>query len=230
MRRRILSWAAVLALSTGACGGGEAEGSAMEEASDRPERSSRSWPSTRRSGSPPTSAALSERERRMIPLLIEAAQEMDTIFWQQVYPARDSLLPTVRDSATRAYVAAQLRPLGPARRQRAVRARRGPPPAGRGVLSGRHDQGGVRLRGEGRVRRRRGAPEPLHHGAARLRRPARWPCPTTRPSPGPPGAPRPSCARPPRWPTMPGSSSIWSCGPARSRPTTTGPATSPGWT
>ena len=31
----------------------------------------------------------------MIPLLIEAAQEMDTIFWQQVYPARDSLLAAV---------------------------------------------------------------------------------------------------------------------------------------
>ena len=32
----------------------------------------------------------------MLPLLIEAAQEMDTIFWQQVYPNRDSLLGTTR--------------------------------------------------------------------------------------------------------------------------------------
>jgi hypothetical protein len=48
--------------------------------------------------------AMSEPERRMIPLLIQAAQEMDTIFWQQVYPGRDSLLGTVSDSATRAFV------------------------------------------------------------------------------------------------------------------------------
>ena len=47
---------------------------------------------------------LSDRERRMIPLLIEAAQEMDTIFWQQVYPARDSLLTGITDGATRRYV------------------------------------------------------------------------------------------------------------------------------
>jgi hypothetical protein len=49
-------------------------------------------------------SALSEQERRMIPLLIEAAQEMDGIFWQQVYPSRDSLLRTIPDSATRAYL------------------------------------------------------------------------------------------------------------------------------
>jgi hypothetical protein len=47
---------------------------------------------------------LSERERRMIPLLIAAAQEMDTIFWQQVYAPRDSLLATISDSALRRYV------------------------------------------------------------------------------------------------------------------------------
>jgi hypothetical protein len=40
----------------------------------------------------------------MIPLLIQAAQEMDSIFWREVYPSRDSLLLTVPDSATRAYV------------------------------------------------------------------------------------------------------------------------------
>jgi hypothetical protein len=103
MRRRILSWAAVLALSTGACGGGEAEGSAMKEASDSPniEKKLAQYTPIRLTAD---LSGLSERERSMIPLLIEAAQEMDTVFWQQVYPARDSLLPTVRDSATRAYV------------------------------------------------------------------------------------------------------------------------------
>jgi hypothetical protein len=103
MRRRILSWAAVLALSTGACGGGEAEGSAREEASESPniEQKLARYAPVRLTAD---LGGLSQRERRMIPLLIQAAQEMDTIFWQQVYPARDSLLPTVRDSATRAFL------------------------------------------------------------------------------------------------------------------------------
>src|SRR5215211_5299641 len=103
MRRGILSWAAVLALSTGACGGGDAEGSAVEQAGDRPDiaRKLAQYTPVRLTAD---LSGLSERERRMIPPLIEAAQEMDTIFWQQVYPARDSLLATVRDSATREYV------------------------------------------------------------------------------------------------------------------------------
>src|SRR6266850_7398509 len=37
-------------------------------------------------------AGLSERERRMLPLLIEAVSEMDTVYQQQYYHARDSLL------------------------------------------------------------------------------------------------------------------------------------------
>jgi Peptidase family M49 len=47
---------------------------------------------------------LSDKERRMIPLLIEAAQVMDTIFWREVYPARDSLLPSLKDDDERQYV------------------------------------------------------------------------------------------------------------------------------
>ena len=47
---------------------------------------------------------LSEGERRMIPLLIAATQEMDTIFWQQAYSSRDSLLSTISDSATRQFL------------------------------------------------------------------------------------------------------------------------------
>jgi hypothetical protein len=103
MRHGILSWAAILALSTGGCGGGDAKAGAVEEANGRPdiERKLAQYTPVRLTAD---LSGLSERERRMIPLLIEAAQEMDTIFWQQVYPARDSLLGTVRDSATRAYV------------------------------------------------------------------------------------------------------------------------------
>src|SRR5688572_22346289 len=103
MRRGILSWAAVLALSTGACGGDDAEAGAVEETAGRPNiaRKLAQYTPVRLTAD---LSGLSERERRMIPLLIEAAQEMDTIFWQEVYPSRDSLLATVRDSATRAYV------------------------------------------------------------------------------------------------------------------------------
>lgn len=49
-------------------------------------------------------AGLSERERRMLPLLIEAASEMDTVYQEQYYPARDSLLASIQDSATRRFV------------------------------------------------------------------------------------------------------------------------------
>jgi peptidase M49-like protein len=47
---------------------------------------------------------LSDKERRMIPLLIEAAQAMDTIFWREVYPSRDSLLQSLGDVDARRYV------------------------------------------------------------------------------------------------------------------------------
>lgn len=103
MRRGIPFWATVLALSAGGCGGGDGEAGAVEEASDQPtiEQKLAQYTPVRLTAD---LSGLSERERRMIPLLIEAAQEMDTIFWQEVYPARDSLLAAVRDSATREYV------------------------------------------------------------------------------------------------------------------------------
>ncbi len=44
---------------------------------------------------------LSDRERRMIALLIDAAGEMDTIFWQEAYGNRDSLLTSLADSSVR---------------------------------------------------------------------------------------------------------------------------------
>ncbi|HUR96126.1 MAG TPA: hypothetical protein VMY76_16215 [Gemmatimonadales bacterium] len=49
--------------------------------------------------------ALSDRERRMIPLLIDAASAMDTVYRQQYYPAQDSLVATLGDSAARRFVA-----------------------------------------------------------------------------------------------------------------------------
>jgi hypothetical protein len=47
---------------------------------------------------------LSENERRMIPLLIDAARFMDAIFWRQAYGNRDSLLQSITDPALQRYV------------------------------------------------------------------------------------------------------------------------------
>jgi hypothetical protein len=46
---------------------------------------------------------LSDNERRMIPLLIEAARSMDRIFWRQAYGNRDSLLRSIPDPAVQRY-------------------------------------------------------------------------------------------------------------------------------
>jgi hypothetical protein len=47
---------------------------------------------------------LTEKERQMIPLLIDAARSMDAIYWRQAYGNRDSLLQSVTDAATRRYI------------------------------------------------------------------------------------------------------------------------------
>jgi hypothetical protein len=47
---------------------------------------------------------LADADRRMLPILIDAAREMDTIFQQQAYAAEDSLLGTLQDSTLRRYV------------------------------------------------------------------------------------------------------------------------------
>jgi hypothetical protein len=47
---------------------------------------------------------LSDRERRMLPLLIDAAAAIDTMYRLQYYPALDSLLNATTDSVTRRYV------------------------------------------------------------------------------------------------------------------------------
>ncbi|RZK49083.1 MAG: Zn-dependent hydrolase [Pedobacter sp.] len=48
--------------------------------------------------------ALSPSERKMLPLLIEAAGIMDELFWKQAYPKRDSLLSTIKSENTREFV------------------------------------------------------------------------------------------------------------------------------
>lgn len=48
-------------------------------------------------------SGLSDAERRMIPLLIEAGRAMDEIFWMQAYGDRDSLLSTLEDGDLRRF-------------------------------------------------------------------------------------------------------------------------------
>lgn len=47
---------------------------------------------------------LSENERKVLPLLIRAAEIMDELFWLQTYPKRDSLLSAVEDEKTREFI------------------------------------------------------------------------------------------------------------------------------
>ncbi len=48
-------------------------------------------------------SVLTERERQMIPLLIEAGQAMEEIFWVQAYGNRDSLLAAIADPGLRRF-------------------------------------------------------------------------------------------------------------------------------
>jgi len=47
---------------------------------------------------------LSVSDRKVLPLLIQAAQIMDDLFWKQTYPQRDSLISTIKDEKTRSFV------------------------------------------------------------------------------------------------------------------------------
>lgn len=47
---------------------------------------------------------LSANERKILPLLIQAAQIMDELFWKQAYPQRDSLMAALKDEKTKEFV------------------------------------------------------------------------------------------------------------------------------
>ncbi|MCB0679122.1 MAG: hypothetical protein KDC30_20635, partial [Saprospiraceae bacterium] len=46
---------------------------------------------------------LSDNEKKMIPLLIEAAQLMDECFWYEAYGDKEALLGSIEDEATRRF-------------------------------------------------------------------------------------------------------------------------------
>ncbi|MES2651043.1 MAG: Zn-dependent hydrolase [Bacteroidota bacterium] len=47
---------------------------------------------------------LTPSERKVLPLLIQAAAIMDELFWKQAYPQRDSLLNVVKDEQTKEFI------------------------------------------------------------------------------------------------------------------------------
>jgi hypothetical protein len=47
---------------------------------------------------------LTDKEKQMIPLLIDAAKIMDTLYWDQSYGHRDSLLSAITDHPTKKYI------------------------------------------------------------------------------------------------------------------------------
>jgi len=49
-------------------------------------------------------SSLSENQRKMIPLLIEAAKQMDAIFWEEAYGNKEELLNSIENEDTRKFV------------------------------------------------------------------------------------------------------------------------------
>jgi len=47
---------------------------------------------------------LSVNDRKILPLLIQAAEIMDELYWKQAYPQRDSLMATIKDEKTREFL------------------------------------------------------------------------------------------------------------------------------
>ena len=47
---------------------------------------------------------LSENQKKMLPLLIDAAKVMDKLFWYEAYGKRDSLMATLKDEAAKKFV------------------------------------------------------------------------------------------------------------------------------
>ena len=73
---------------------------------------------------------LTVSERKILPLLIRAAQIMDELFWKQAYPQRDSLLGTIKDEKTKSFVMINYGPWDRLNGDKPFIAGIGPKPAG----------------------------------------------------------------------------------------------------
>jgi hypothetical protein len=132
---------------------------------------------------------LSDRERRMLPLLIDAAAAIDTMYRQQYYPALDSLLKATTDSVTRRYVEINYGPWDRLADDQPFISGVGPRPPGAALypagVTKDQIEGQPSLLGEYTVVRRDSAgrltaipyhqayAEPMTHAAARLREAAK---------------------------------------------------------
>ena len=58
----------------------------------------------------PDTSGLTANEKRMVPLLLDAARAMGEVFWMQAYGNRDSLLNSISDQATRRFVVINVGP------------------------------------------------------------------------------------------------------------------------
>jgi hypothetical protein len=75
---------------------------------------------------------LTENERKVLPLLIKAAEIMDELFWKQTYPQRDSLLATVQDQKTKEFIVINYGPWDRLNDNKPFVKGVGPKPAGSG--------------------------------------------------------------------------------------------------
>lgn len=73
---------------------------------------------------------LTTSERKILPLLIRAAQIMDNLFWKQAYPQRDSLLSTIKDEKTKSFIMINYGPWDRLNGDKPFVAGIGPKPAG----------------------------------------------------------------------------------------------------
>ena len=75
---------------------------------------------------------LTADERKVLPLLIQAAEIMDELFWKQSYPQRDSLLAAVKDEKTKEFIRINYGPWDRLNDNKPFVAGIGPKPAGSG--------------------------------------------------------------------------------------------------
>ena len=173
-------------------------------------------------------SALSENERQMIPLLVEAAQAMDEAFWIQAYGDKGSLLGSL-DDAHRRFAEINYGPWDRLNGNEPFVDGVGPKPKGANLYPEDASAEAIEAAAE---------ENPALLGLYTLVRrddaccppESSSPSPTARPSPSFTAPPPKSSAPPPSWPRTPGSSATSSCAPRHSSPTNTVRATSPGWT